>query len=226
MYNDDTLPLISLLKTNKSQNSLSDELSLLFKHTSPSDEGCTHSIIIIKDVVKTIDLEMWMKRHILNETPEVDVSEEYTNFVRGNAIHFLSVKNLNEINKCLESLLGSLRELRNVKDGKKHVFTVCIEGMDKFWDTESFLIHESKRLRMSLVMEIFLKLRLFKELSQSCDAVAVRSLVVLDKRNNIIVNKHVHDFEKFVEMFMIDGEVLNMSNMRLEINKKVYSNNV
>ncbi|OEJ89270.1 hypothetical protein AWRI3580_g1640 [Hanseniaspora uvarum] len=226
LYNNGDLPLISLLKTNKSHSSLSDELSLLFKHTSPSVSTHTHSIIIIKDVVKPIDLKTWMKKHIKDEDPSVDAENSYETFVKENSIHVLSVKNLNEINKCLESLLLSVRNLINQKHDKVHAFTICIEGMDKFWDTESFLIHKSKRLKMPVINEIFLKLRLFKDISESYEHVVVRSLVILDKKRNIIVNEHVFDFEKFIETFMINCEILNISYIRMEINKRIYSNNV
>lgn len=227
LYNYETLPSSSILKSNKTQASLSDELSLLLKHTTPPVSTHTHSIIIIKDTVKPLDIETWTKKHIKNESPTVDSEEIYQRFMKENVTHVLSVKNLDEINKCLDSLLWSLQGMIQPSLEKKiQTFTICIEGIDKFWDNESFLLNESKRFKMPVVNEIFLKLRLFKDISENYRNIDIRTILILNKKNNIIANRHVCDFESFVESFMINAEVLDMMRFRLEINKIVYTNNV
>lgn len=227
LYSNETLPLVSILKLNKTQASLSDELSLLLKHTTPSVATHTHSILIIKDTVKPLDIETWTKKHIRNENPTAEPREVYQRFITDNSIHVLSVKNLHEIDRCLDSLLSSIQGMVQTTPGAKtQTFTVCIEGIDKFWDNESFLLHESKRFKMPIVNEIFLKLRLFRDISESSGTIVIRTILVLNKKNNIIANRHVCDFEEFVESFMINAEELNMVKFRLEINKRVYSNNV
>lgn len=227
LYNSDTLPLLSILKLNKTQASLSDELSLLLKHTTPSVATHTHSIIIIKDTIKPLDIETWTKKHIKNESPTVEPEEIYQQFIADNSIHVLSVKNLHEIDKCLDSILASIQGMIHTPpEATIQTFTVCIEGIDKFWDNESFLLHENKRFKMPIVNEIFLKLRLFRDISESWGSVDIRTVLVLNQRNNVIANRHVCDFEGFVESYMINAEVLDMTKFRLEINKRVYSNNV
>lgn len=227
LYSNETLPLVSILKLNKTQASLSDELSLLLKHTTPSVATHTHSIIIIKDTVKPLDIETWTKKHIKNESPKAEPETVYQRFITDNSIHVLSVKNLHEIDKCLDSLLSSIQGMvQTTPEAKIQTFTVCIEGIDKFWDNESFLLHENRRFKMPIVNEIFLKLRLFRDISESYGSAEIRTILVLNKRNNIIANRHVCDFEGFVESFMVNAEVLDMMKFRLEINKRVYSNNV
>lgn len=223
IYDFSNLPRISLLKTNQLNNSISKDVSLLIKHCHEEfmANETKMTILLIKSNTLNIDLGKWIPELFKNEKHS-DFTQKFDHLITQHEIHYLNVTNLNEINKCIQEVQQSLLTASGTSKDTIRPFLIFILGLDMLWDTEAYLL-PSKKEKISILNNLFINIRSLKEFQQTAET---KIIISLDEIHNIKANSF--SMLVFLERFYISEQniVLNLDNMRKEINKSLYTNNI